>query len=347
MKHLRYVSLFSGAGGLDSGLLRTKVLRPALATDWDSACISTLNAALAMHEADIWQGDIHDVLNSGMLKCYKDITIVAGGPPCQGFSVAGYMDPEDERSQLVFRFMDAVEQIRPVAFIMENVPALAGERWKYVMRALRATGRKLGYQTYVFVLDAADYGVPQDRKRMFFIGMPPGCKPVIPKGTEKISAGKALKERFWEYHEIQCNARITLAKNPVLRRSPYAGFLLNGQGRVIDLEKRSPVLPATMGGNKTPIIDLMQKERGTKPWIEEYHAHLMAGGKPLAEIPKGVFMRRLSLCQAACLQGFDGGYPFAGKPAERWRMVGNAVPPRLGQAAALAVLAGLGELAVA
>ena len=102
----------------------------------------------------------------------KDIQLVFGGPPCQGFSVAGKMDPTDERSTMIWEFFDVVEMVSPQFFVMENVKAL-GElaRWKQVRNKIFDRAKELGYYCFSRILNAADFGVPQKRERVFFIGV--------------------------------------------------------------------------------------------------------------------------------------------------------------------------------
>jgi DNA (cytosine-5)-methyltransferase 1 len=348
---LTFASLYSGCGGLDLGLARAGMIPvwanekdPWAASTYDLICSVTdpewAQAAALFGEHDCRLGGIEEV-SSSLARGMADI--VAGGPPCQGFSRAGKMDPGDPRSGHVERFMNAVEVVRPLAFIMENVPHLAlSPRWRHVITMLKHRAATAGYEVRLLVLDAADYGVPQHRERMFLIGLPPGApfREPLPAGR-KATAGEALRglpPLGEPGNDHPCTARITLARKPVLRASAYAGMMFNGQGRLVNLSAPAQTLPATMGGNRTPVIDLDQLARpGAVPWLAGYHASLLAGGEPLAQLPAEARMRRLSVEEAAAIQGFPRDMPFQGPQTARFRQVGNAVPPLLAWHVAQAV----------
>lgn len=350
---LTFASMYSGCGGLDLGLARAG-LRPVWANEKDSWAVDTYDR-IQMTEDPEWAeaaslfrghrcylGGIEDFffsLKPGLA------SVLAGGPPCQGFSRAGKMDPGDPRSGHVSRFMEAVEVVRPVAFIMENVPHLAlSPRWHRVITDLMYRAHVLGYTAHLMVLDAADYEVPQHRERMFLVGLPSGvpfAEP-LPAG-HRVTCGEALRAlpAFGEEGNSQaCTARIVPARKPVLRGSAYAGMLFNGAGRPLNLRAPSTTLPATMGGNRTPIVDEGEiRQPGVADgWAEMYFEHLRDGGEPLDGVPPFTGLRRLTVEEAAAIQSFPRSMRFQGPQTARFRQVGNAVPPllawRVGQAVA-------------
>lgn len=271
--------------------------------------------------------------------------LVIGGPPCQGFSVAGRMDPNDPRSRHVFDFLGLVKRIKPKAFVMENVAALArNKRWGEIIGTLKETATQ-DYKVTLVVLNASHWGVPQARERMFLVGVPQDgpnfAMPTPPTAANPPNVRDALRTlppAGMTGNDSLCTAIITLAKRPVLRRSPYAGMLFNGQGRAMNLDGPAPTLPASMGGNRTPIVDDGDLAGISTPWIVDYHRRLFHEGQAaLPELPSDATLRRLTVEEAAVLQSFPRDTPWQGRQSAKFRQIGNAVPPLLAFAVASAV----------
>lgn len=325
------ISLFSGAGGMDVGFTRAGI-DVVWANDIDPDACATYEAN--HQKASIACGDLRLLLTD--LQKYKGIDLVFGGPPCQGFSVAGRMDPTDPRSELLWTFMDVVEIIRPKAFVCENVKALGVlKKWFAVRERLYHQAHRLGYAFKLVVLNAADFGVPQSRERMFLIGV--RDIETIDHINKQFELRKRTSPKVRdillplgvagsEHNRRICNAKVTIAGKPVLRKSPYAGMLFNGQGRPLNPDKCSSTLPATMGGNRTPIIDEAHCYFNQESWVEWYHSHLMKGGKPLPSDMAPKRLRRLTIDEAILLQTFPDKYDFKGGQSSIYRQIGNAVP---------------------
>ena len=343
-----FVSLYSGAGGLDLGFCEAG-FRPVFAIDSDATAAETYSASykrLADRLPHLRNHD-HACLAASLDDHLDDLTtgaadLVIGGPPCQGFSVAGKMDPSDPRSRHVWRFIDAVERVAPRAFVMENVKALAvNRRWSALLASLRARAGEMGYETHILLLNAAHYGVPQSRERMFLIGMPHGTHFEAPLATTADSpptlrwALSALPAWGAPGNDSLCTAKVTPARQPIMRRSPYAGMLFNGAGRPMRLGAPAPTLPASMGGNRTPIVDQHHLDGIDDCWVMRYHAHLAAGGEPYMSLPDR--LRRLTVQEAAAVQGFPADMEWRGRQSAVYRQIGNAVPPSLARAVAVAV----------
>ena len=330
---LSAISLFSGAGGMDVGFEKAG-FHTLWANDIDPNACKTFEA------------NISDAIRCGPLSEFIDELdtqpspdVLFGGPPCQGFSVAGRMDATDPRSQLVYAFMDAVRRTRPRAFVLENVKALAQlEKFRGVRERLIQEAGALGYNCSLTVLRASDYDVPQNRERMFLVGFRDGAR-----ADDFVSNISLLKQPALSLKDIitplgragsatnnrLCRAKVTIAAKPVLRRSPYAGMMFNGQGRPLNPNGYASTLPASMGGNRTPIIDESQLHDGEASWVEEYHAHLWNGGDPLPFEAAPERLRRLTIDEAILIQTFPKGYDFKGRNSSIFQQIGNAVPCEL------------------
>ena len=162
---LTAVSLFSGAGGMDVGVHESG-FEIVLANDIDPDACATYRLN---HGEVIVEGSITSLMPT--FEHLADVDLIFGGPPCQGFSVAGKMDPSDPRSSMMMSFFDVVETVSPRAFICENVKALAVlSKWEPVRRELMERANKK-YHAVLVVVTASDFGVPQSRERMFIVGV--------------------------------------------------------------------------------------------------------------------------------------------------------------------------------
>lgn len=344
---LTAVSLFTGAGGMDIGFENAGI-QIVFANELMKEAALTY---MANHKQGVMvNDDINNVIDS--LDKYQGVDLVFGGPPCQGFSVAGKMDPNDNRSKLIFTFLDVVEKIRPKAFVMENVKALGMlEKWEPVRKKYLDRAQSLGYNCAPFVLNATEYGVSQKRERVFFIGVKDNDDPFFVNTMENLLAQqknkapiirkllKSLGKAGTEKNPNTCTARITFATHPIMRKSPYAGMYFNGQGRPIDVDGYANTLPASMGGNKTPFIDEDYLYGDSKSdWVVDYHKGLMDGTitPVFKEAPSR--LRRITIKEAARIQSFPDNYVFCGNKGMVYTQIGNAVPCKLAESVARAVI---------
>jgi len=324
-KHIRAISLFSGAGGMDLGFRRAGV-EVVWANDFNARACETYRRNIG---DEILCGSIMDFKYGDFPEC----DLVFGGPPCQGFSVAGKMDPNDPRSKLVFEFQKVVRAKRPMWFVMENVAALGRlEKFAAIRQRLIDGYRRMGYRVDFKVLDSQYYATPQRRERLIMIGTRDATGEIrFPEPSTILISARDVLRKFdapgTGNNSGVCEARITLAKNPVLRISPYAGMMFNGLGRPIDLERPCQTLPASMGGNKTPIIDTnLLHDRKATNWLSATHAKARSGAD-LSKVKVPSYMRRITVSEAAALQGFPPDFVFCGSQCDKFRQIGNSVPP--------------------
>ena len=346
---LSFFSLFAGCGGMDLGF-ELAGMRCAYAVDNDKDCVDTFvkNFGRIARCTSVKQVDKAFVESVGV----KGVNVIIGGPPCQGFSVAGEMRLNDGRSKLVFEFARIVSLVQPEAFVMENVKSLAElSKFSSTRKNLLHKFETAGYNVEMKVLRADEYGVPQARERVFFIGFRKDLSLKQADIVQFQEEAPTVRETFQGLplpgnpgNEGECKAKVQPAKNPILRKSGYDGSLLfNGQGRPLRLDGVAKTLPASMGGNATPIIDQDQLSGKTNSsWVETYHSQLLQGKRPIKQAPS--HMRRITVTEAALLQSFPKDFKFPIHNIHTaYHQIGNAVPPLLAKAVGLYVLARLGK----
>ena len=331
---IKTISLFSGAGGMDIGAIRAGA-NIVWANDIKQDACESYRANIGSH---IHMGDISTYINR--LSTLSDMDLVIGGPPCQGFSVAGKMNENDDRNKLIWSYADVIEATNPKAFVMENVKALATlSRWQQVRDKLLFRLRSLGYSVNFIVLNASDYDVPQARERVFFIGFKgdetkyPDLESMMSfyrKESSSVREALALLDIAGTGNNTNiCKAKVTLSSTPIMRKSPYAGMLFNGLGRPVKIDGYCSTLPASMGGNKTPIIDEEALYNKKMPWVENYHKQLILNTEIAAYTEVPPFLRRLTVDEARVIQTFPLNYRFCGSQSSQYTQIGNAVPCNL------------------
>jgi DNA (cytosine-5)-methyltransferase 1 len=320
---LHAIDLFCGCGGLTQGLKKAG-FRVIWAVDNDSSAVAAYRAnhkEVDVREADIRTLDYETIKRQLKLK-KGALDLLAGCPPCQGFSTLrtanGYYDVYDERNDLLHQFYIFAKTFLPRAVMLENVPGLAEtHRFKLFIARMR----KLGYVGEFEVLDAADYGVPQRRRRLIYIG------------------GRRFTASLAEPSKRLKSVRDTIARLPLAGRSgdPLHDFPENRSKRVSDLIKKIP----KNGGSRTELPDNYvlecHKEHdgyydvyGRMHWDEVSPTITSGCFNP----SKGRFLhptqnRAITMREAALLQGFPRWYRF---PTTRGKlaialMIGNALPP--------------------
>lgn len=322
---LRAVDLFSGCGGMTLGLKRAG-FAVCGAVDLDPLSVETYRAnhpEVLVVERDIRALSVGEALKSFHLK-RGQLDLLAGCPPCQGFSslrtLNGHRAVPDPRNDLIFEFFRFVEGLRPRAVMLENVPGLADD---HRMQKLRSDLEGLGYRCEVGILDAADYGVPQRRRRVFLVGSRVGTVSLAPpvgdrRSVESVIRGLPLPgasgdplHDFPERRGEKVRERISLIPKDGGSRADL------GLRRQLPCHKR-------MNGFK----DIY----GRMAWAEV--APTITGG--CVNPSKGRFLhpeenRAITLREAALLQSFPQDYHFSlrkGKCAVAV-LIGNAVPSDL------------------
>ena len=173
MKKLTCVDLFSGAGGLSKGFLDAGY-DVVLGVDFDDAALKTFKANHGSAEAmklDLFNHDNINVIVEFLRKRDIKLDVLVGGPPCQGFSIAGPRDMNDKRNSLYSAMVKLANTLKPRAVILENVPGMLQTNGGIGAKRIIEDFSDLGYKMKAQILYAPEYGIPQIRKRVFFVGL--------------------------------------------------------------------------------------------------------------------------------------------------------------------------------
>lgn len=348
-KKYSVIDLFSGAGGLSQGFVQAgyKILA---GIDFDDAALKTykhnIKGALALKEdlfdEETAMQDIEKNLNG------EKVDIVIAGPPCQGFSLTGSRDLNDSRNKLYLAVVHAVARFQPKAFLIENVPGMATLYKGAVKQQIINTFEDMGYSVTVTdkPLLAADYGVPQTRKRMFFIGFKKSDnynyfkfpEPFLTNKShitteEAISDLPSLEDNFGEeVSDYNCKPKSDYQK--LMRK--FSNKIYNHVGTKHTDEVKWVISQVPEGGNHKDLpVGVGESRKFNEAWTR-YHSQ-----KPSKTIDTGhrnhfhyKWNRVPTVRENARLQSFPDHFEFLGTKTQQNRQVGNAVPPILAQAIA-------------
>jgi len=320
---MRIISLFSGAGGLDLGFVRAGFDIVA-ANEYDSTIWETYEKN---HEAPLIRGDIRKTSSEQFPSCDG----IIGGPPCQSWSEAGSLRGiDDPRGQLFYEYIRLIKDKKPKFFLAENVSGMLAKRHSEAVQNIIEHFDEAGYDVYIELLNAANFGVPQDRKRVFYVGFKKDLNATFefPKPTkDKIPLLKAIED-------LKDTAIPALATNKtngdgcMVSNHEYmiGGFssIYMSRNRVRSWDEQSFTIQA--GGRHAPIHPQAPK----MTFIEQNKREFVKGKEHL--------YRRLSVRECARIQTFPDSFKFYYNDlANAYKMIGNAVPVRLAHAIALEI----------
>ena len=295
---MNIVSLFSGAGGLDLGLIMSgnKII---WANDIDQNAVDTYRKNIGNHivHADIKNVDIGTIP-------YADV--VVGGFPCQGFSVANMKrSTDDERNQLYVFFKNVISSMQPKFFIAENVKGILSLDHGNVIKKIIEDFKDAGYIVEYRLINMADYGVPQTRQRVIIVGQNTSLGDTylfqFPSQTHSRDGENGLKK--WESIKSAISHIPDPDKPNSVLNNQYSAYKVEYRNftahRITDPNKPSPTILA----------------RGN-------------GGGGVCAIPHYNGKRRLSVRESASVQTFPESFEFIGSLGSCYRQIGNAVPVR-------------------
>ncbi len=341
---LTVVDLFAGAGGLSEGFARNTSFRTIAAVEHNRYAAATFRANHRV--VDMFAGDIADWLKRGV----PTADVVVGGPPCQGFSNLGARQVRDPRNALWRRYLDALAMIEPLYFVLENVADfLRSGQFRGLHQETYRSGRLRDYRIEPAILNAAEFGVPQIRRRAVVIGSrrelpevgtPIGALANAPDSWMTVRS--AIGDLAFDVDQIDLPGTRTEQENIVLH-GPFKTIELHIGRRPTQLSlDRYVAIPE--GGNRKDIPDhlLAQCWRDHKGGSGDVMGRLH-WDKPSVTIrtefwkpEKGRYLhpeadRAITHMEAARIQGFPDDYLWHGSKSEIGRQIGNAVPVRLAE----------------
>lgn len=358
------VDLFSGAGGLSLGLENAGV-QVILAVDHDKHSLATHRANFPGLALDVDLSDSAGIEQVISLLKGLDVDVLAGGPPCQPFSLAGQpklrslvqqgvRPDEDKRRDLWSAMLEIAERTLPKAVLMENVPGMALGDESEIVRTMAARLEGIGYFVDYKIVNASDYGVPQKRQRLIFVALRHGTGFVWPAATaghvtvddaigDLPSLGGALGERCQAYDGAESD----------FQREARAGLEADDSGTVWDHITR-PVreddreafglmtpdtdygaLPERLRRYRSDIFCDKYKKLDGGGLSRTITAHLAKDGYWYIHPTEN---RTLSVREAARIQTFPDRFRFEGTRSHAFRQIGNAAPPALMAAVGEAVV---------
>lgn len=311
---MKLVSFFAGAGGLDLGFEQAG-FEIVFANEYDKTIWDTYRKN---HSAPLDTRDIRKIESSEVPDCDG----IIGGPPCQSWSEAGALKGiEDARGQLFYDYIRILKDKQPKFFLAENVVGMLSSRHKDAVENIKQMFIDAGYDLSVSLVNVSDYGIPQDRKRVFYIGIRKdlGKSFVFPEakheftnlkqaiGDLKDTAVPALEKNkanpnvLISNHEyfVGSYSTIFMSRNRV-RQWDECGFTVQASGRQAQLHPQAPVMPK----------------------LEKNKHEFVQGSEHL--------YRRVTIRECARLQTFPDDFEFIyNRLEDGYKMVGNAVPVKM------------------
>jgi DNA (cytosine-5)-methyltransferase 1 len=370
----RSVELFAGGGGLALGLNQAGVGHAAL-VEWDKRACATLrrNAAGRWATAAIWDGDVREWLESASAKDLGEIAVVAGGPPCQPFSLGGLHAGQNDERNMFPAALDVVRHFRPKAVIFENVPGLMRPSFlpyfQYIVNQLREptiklrrdepwrdhaerlTRRPQGKRSLRYevaepaVLNAADFGVPQIRRRIFVVAIRSDVGRVWKWDKfQQSHSGCALRYDqwvepiYWDEHGIPRPPIPDGISQDDLQELKRAGRPDSERWRTVRDMLREPTrLPRAVEAGEEPSVPNHVSIPGARSYpghsgslldlpskTIKAGVHGVCGGEAMIRFPDDS-LRYLTVRESARVQGFPDDYAFEGPRSIAMRHIGNAV----------------------
>lgn len=340
---MNVLDLFCGCGGLSKGF-ELAGYNVILGIDNDNAALNTFEKNHKDSKglnADLSDRDTYDVIEK--IVGNRTIDVIVGGPPCQGFSLSGPRNFDDPRNKLYLAMIETVNRFRPRAFVIENVPGMARLYGGEVKDEIVRRFEDMGYKVNCSILCAADYGVPQIRNRLVFVGIKDGSVFEFPKpylqSDEYVTCEQAISDlpsREKELGEEVDKYNTEPLSDYQKKMRGNINVLYNHVATNHTQMVKDVIAQVPEGGNYKDLPEGVGTSRKFNEAWTRYHSK-----KPSRTIDTGhrnhfhyKYNRVPTIRENARLQSFPDDFIFYGTRTQQNRQVGNAVPPLLGYAIA-------------
>lgn len=390
MEKYKVLDLFSGAGGMAEGFLQAGFDIPYASDKSQQAALTYTHRHIGQLGYDLkyFCGDVQILAEPENLKEFLNndidkIDVICGGPPCQGFSMAGKRNPDDIRNQLVRSYIKILKQVRPKYFVMENVTGILSAKFSYyegqskvyenvnVVEVLLEEFHSIGYSNVaVKTLDASDFGVPQRRKRVIFLGTRNDIPYKVMHPTKVLETKNTSQDAISDLENIALGEKIEKYNKTVqsyYQEESRMGRTPNSNGlkvKAINLKNHETSKHKDLVVERFSLLkpgeDFKKVFIGLAPQLQEkyftkkHNCRRIMPNEPsptVLTLPDDLVHykknRILTVREIARLQSFDDSFEFLGKrttgginrkhETPQYTLVGNAVPPLLARAIALEI----------
>lgn len=328
---MNVISLFSGCGGLDLGFERAG-FEVSVANEFDATIYETFK--VNHPHTHLIEGDVRNVTKEDIEPFLSgEVDGIIGGPPCQSWSEAGALRGiEDARGQLFFDYIRILKEFRPKFFLAENVSGMLANRHSEAVQNILKLLEDAGYDVTLTLVNAKDYGVAEERKRVFYIGLRKDLNIsfVFPKGsTEDDDKKITLRDTIWDLQETAVPSAAKNHHNPdaINNNEYFTGTfspIFMSRNRVKDWDEQAFTVQAS--GRQCqlhPQAPKMEK-------FDKDDCRFAAGSEHL--------YRRMTIREVARVQGFPDDFKFIYEDTnDAYKMIGNAVPVNLAYEIAVAI----------